>query len=835
MSGLICLATMRLLIPTLALLALAADPTPPDVDSIVVDDFESYTDENGHRIFQTWIDSWCAEGPPPGLPCGGTGATVGHADPPFAEQHILHGGKQSMPVYYDNRSTPNYSDTYRQWRTPQDWTAQGMNTLSLWFRGETTNSDESFYVALQDKGGWIGIVTHPDPNALRTTEWREWQIRLTMFSFGPVDVTAVTHMYIGVGDRQNPKPGGTGTVYIDDIRLLRCAPLPEPNEPDFLVIDDFESYTDVPGQIIWNAWADDRLREPEPGCPNGCVGGTVGHAEPPYAEQQIVHGGKQSMPLAYNNVPRCSMLYSEASYLWQTPQDWSHIGMNALSLWFRGEAGNSPEPFYVALEASGRQMAVVNHPDPKVLLIPEWTQWQIPLPDFTRNNLDLARIEQMYIGVGDRHHPKPGGTGTMYIDDIRLVRVVQPVGPADPGVVVLDDFESYTDEKGNWIWGTWLDGWSFCCGPGSGTNSTIGHITPPYAEQQIIHGGKQSMPVEYDNLATPNYSEVERRWARPQDWTAYEANAVSLWFRGEASNSPEPFYLALEDNKQHVWAVNHPDPKALLATEWQQWRIPLLTFVRNKVDIAAIQRMYIGVGDRKNPKPGGEGHFYIDDIQLIKFPAPEEPDYVMVQIIDDFESYTDDPLERIFLTWPDSWGCSMGGPYGYDDCTGAVLTGYKEPPFTEQTIVHAGRQSMPLSYDNSIPAECPPGPYTSETQRTWDTRQDWTTHGGDTLTLWVHGKAANDPRPFYVALHDIKGRYKAVTHPDSNVLLTTRWQVWHIPLATFTAAGVDPTAVKRMDIGIGGRENLKPGGAGMIYIDDIMLTKRTPTTGADGK
>lgn len=617
MSGLICLATLELLLNTSALSVLAADTTPPDADFIVIDDFESYTDEYGQRIYQTWIDGFCAEPPPPGRPYD-TGALVGHIDPPFAEQQVLHGGRQSMPLEYNNTCPPYYSEADRDYyrEGPQDWTIQGMNTLSLWFQGEATNNPEPFYVALEDSGHWIGIVNHPDPNALLTTEWREWQIRLTTFSFGPVDVTTVTHMYIGVGDHQNPKPGGTGTVYIDDIRLLRCAPLPEPNEPDFLLIDDFESYTDVPGQIIWYAWVDDRMREPEPGCPNGCVGATVGHAEPPFAERQIVHGGQQSMPLDYNNVPPCSKRYSEAFYSWETPQDWSHLGMNALSLWFRGKAGNSPEPFYVALEARGQPMAVVSHPDPNALLATEWTQWRIPLTAFTRNDLDLARIERMYIGVGDRYHPKRGGTGTIYLDDIRLVRSIQPACPAEPGVVVLDDFESYTDEKGNGIFGTWLDGWSFCCGPGRGTNSTVGHMEPPYAEQEIVHGGRQSMPVEYNDLMVPYYSEIERRWVRPQDWTAYEANTLSLWFRGEATNSPEPFYLALEDNKQLVWAVNHPDPTALLAMEWQQWRVPLLTFVRNKVDIAAIQHLYIGVGDRQNPKPGGAGHLYIDDIML---------------------------------------------------------------------------------------------------------------------------------------------------------------------------------------------------------------------------
>ena len=37
-------------------------------------------------------------------------------------------------------------------------------------------------------------------------------------------IAAVKKMVIGVGDRKNPKPGGTGRIYIDDIRLTKRMP-----------------------------------------------------------------------------------------------------------------------------------------------------------------------------------------------------------------------------------------------------------------------------------------------------------------------------------------------------------------------------------------------------------------------------------------------------------------------------------------------------------------------------------------------------------------------------------------------------------------------------------
>jgi hypothetical protein len=57
--------------------------------------------------------------------------------------------------------------------------------------------------------------------------------------------------------------------------------------------------------------------------------------------------------------------------------------------------------------------------------------------------------------------------------------------------VVVDDFEGYNDdvEAGTAIFDTWLDGWT------NGTGSTVGYMNAPFAEQAVVHSGKQSMPL----------------------------------------------------------------------------------------------------------------------------------------------------------------------------------------------------------------------------------------------------------------------------------------------------------------------------------------------------
>ena len=179
---------------------------------LVVDDFEGYNDDLDAKttIFDTWTDGYAN---------GLSGSTVGKINPPYAEQTIVHGGKQAMPMAYDNIKKPFYSEAEQAWDTPQNWTANGVNTLTLFVQGLAANTPEQFYVAVEDTAGKKAIVTHPDAALLTKTQWTEWKIPLT--SFAGVNTTAVKKMYIGVGSRTAPKAGGNGTLYLDDIRVVK--------------------------------------------------------------------------------------------------------------------------------------------------------------------------------------------------------------------------------------------------------------------------------------------------------------------------------------------------------------------------------------------------------------------------------------------------------------------------------------------------------------------------------------------------------------------------------------------------------------------------------------
>jgi len=74
---------------------------------------------------------------------------------------------------------------------------------------------------------------------------------------------------------------------------------------------------------------------------------------------------------------------------------------------------------YVALNGT----AVVYHDNPTVAQTNKWTPWVIPLQSFADLGVNLSNVNSISIGFGTRGNTNlPGGTGQMYIDDVRLYR-----------------------------------------------------------------------------------------------------------------------------------------------------------------------------------------------------------------------------------------------------------------------------------------------------------------------------------------------------------------------------------------------------------------------------
>jgi hypothetical protein len=188
----------------------------------VLDDFESYTNESPHRVFQTWLDGLGFspdEFFPNGYGGNGTGAAVGN-DPTLGnimETGNVHSGTKAMPVYYDNADT-KISEAVRTWTEAQNWTSY--EYMSIWIRGVAENVPDTLYIKVKDSTGAVETEVCPDAAILTATGWTEWQI--PMSSFSTVSLAKVVEMTIGVGSLTSPK-ASSGEFFVDDIRLYPLA------------------------------------------------------------------------------------------------------------------------------------------------------------------------------------------------------------------------------------------------------------------------------------------------------------------------------------------------------------------------------------------------------------------------------------------------------------------------------------------------------------------------------------------------------------------------------------------------------------------------------------
>ncbi len=174
--------------------------------------------------------------------------------------------------------------------------------------------------------------------------------------------------------------------------------------------------------------------------------------------------------------------------------------------------------------------------------------------------------------------------------------------------------------------------------------------------------------------------------------------------------------------------------------------------------------------------------------------------------MEDFEDYNDYEPDEIWRTWVDGFGTTTNGS----------TAGYETPDFAagghyvETAVVHGGVQTMPLLYDNNLKY--------SEATVTLAYPTNWTEEGVGNLSLWIRGDSANAAERLYVAANGA-----AVYHDDAAVAQTTIWTEWVIPLQAFADQGVDLTNVNTLSIGLGDKNNVVAGGAGVIYVDDIRL------------
>jgi regulation of enolase protein 1 (concanavalin A-like superfamily) len=369
---------------------------------IVVDDFEDYNDIS-NLIYDTWLDYYV----------NNTGMTVGHLDSPFAERKIVHSDYQSMYMRYDNDGTVNegteyersgtlpYSEAERIWQNPEDWTSEGATTsLSLWFRGVPA-SVGSFRVA-----GPVYMMTSSGADIWGTAD----QFHFAYKQF--YGVGSITAKVVSVA---NSDPWAKAGVMIRETLA--------PDSRHAMVVITPSSGVSMQNRSTAGGGSEEFT--------------IAGVAAPQWVRltrsantfiAEYSSNGNNWQPLSSITMPMLTDVYiglclTSHNATAKGSANFSNVSIDGTVTgdWQSQDIGiesNDAEPVYIVLQDSSGNSATVRHPNSSATTISAWTQWNIPLTDFT--GVNAQSVKKMVIGVGDRADTQPGGSGTLYVDDIRL-------------------------------------------------------------------------------------------------------------------------------------------------------------------------------------------------------------------------------------------------------------------------------------------------------------------------------------------------------------------------------------------------------------------------------
>jgi hypothetical protein len=239
-----------------------------------------------------------------------------------------------------------------------------------------------------------------DPNAVRDADnstlgakFKGNQI-LTSYDPGPLELGQTYYWRIDEVNEANPDSPWKGNVW-------------EFTVADYIVIDNFESYNDIPlgeegSHLIYMTWID--------GFENPTVNGsTIGYLTGSSLETSRVHSGKQSVPLTYDNT---TATYSEVTVSMDdlgVDKDWTQGNFSTLSLWFYGSLINTgSEQMYLKVnDAEALYDGQLN--------VAAWQEWAIDLASL---DTDLSNVTTLTIGF--RRTGAVGSRGSILLDDIRL-------------------------------------------------------------------------------------------------------------------------------------------------------------------------------------------------------------------------------------------------------------------------------------------------------------------------------------------------------------------------------------------------------------------------------
>jgi len=361
-----------------------------------IDNFESYNDDD-NRIYDSWID---------GYTDGKSNSFVGYLNAPFAERTIVHGDAQAMPFEYNNIKTPYYSEASRTFGTTQNWTTNGADTVSLWFRGRAAgfadNGDGTFTMSSSGTDIWgngdqfrfaykslngDGTIVARVDSIVNTNVWAKGGVMIRQ----SID-TGSTHAFMPI------TAGGSGAGNGASFQRRLTAAGASTND---------DKATPAIGTPYWVKV--ERKGNSFTGSisPDGKTWTQLGTAQTIVMANPVLiglalcsHDAALTTTAAFSNVSTTGTVTG----VWQS----AAIGMAMPT--------NGAAPLYLTVQDKAGKTKTAVNPNPSASTTAAWTEWRIPLSDLT--GVSLTTVQKVTLGVGDKTSSKAGAAGMLYFDDI---------------------------------------------------------------------------------------------------------------------------------------------------------------------------------------------------------------------------------------------------------------------------------------------------------------------------------------------------------------------------------------------------------------------------------
>ncbi|MCL5280519.1 MAG: DUF1349 domain-containing protein, partial [Planctomycetes bacterium] len=319
---------------------------------------------------------------------GLSGSVVGNNQAPFAERTVVHGGKQAMPMDFNNAKTPFYSEAVQTFAPLQDWTGSGVTDLSLWFRGNPVRfadkGDGTFTVGASGHDIWDnaddfrfvykklngnGSVTVKVESLVNTNGWAKAGVMIRDNLAGGSAMAYMIQSFssgASFGWRQ-VADGTCGSATQSGIKAPQWVKLTRTGNA-------FTAQYSADGKT----WTD--LKD------------TAGKA----VSTTVLMGANVYIGLcttSHNTGATTTAEYSGAATTGNVTGQWqvAWVGDDP-------DRTNSTAPLYAVVEDSAGKSAVAVNPDLAAVNVSAWTEWKIPLSSLT--GVNLAKVKKLYIGVG---------------------------------------------------------------------------------------------------------------------------------------------------------------------------------------------------------------------------------------------------------------------------------------------------------------------------------------------------------------------------------------------------------------------------------------------------